>query len=338
MIGKVTRGRDVAGLLRYLFGPGRADEHLRPHLVASWRGDDPVTLAGLHPAGSGVRPDVADLAARLSLPLHLQPDVDRPVWQCSMRTAPGDRVLTDGEWAQIARDVLHRVGIAAHRDDGACRWIAIRHAADHIHIAAVLARVDGHPVTVFRDWPKVHAAARAAERRFGLQFVAAPSRTHQRSVARGEIEKVQRTARAGVSFVRPESARQWLARQVRAAAAGSSSRQEFDALLAGRGVVVTWRQSQQSPGEITGYAVGRPGDVDAAGRQVWFGGSKLAADLSLPRLSTGWRKASRRFLAPAAGRRGPRPGDLATIAAVAAHEASPGARIAADLARIARSL
>ena len=42
MIGKVTRGRDVGGLLRYLFGRGRRNEHIRPHLVAGW--DEPAAL------------------------------------------------------------------------------------------------------------------------------------------------------------------------------------------------------------------------------------------------------------------------------------------------------
>jgi hypothetical protein len=34
MIGKVVRGANVGGLPRYLYGPGRANEHTYPHLVA----------------------------------------------------------------------------------------------------------------------------------------------------------------------------------------------------------------------------------------------------------------------------------------------------------------
>ncbi|GAA5056498.1 hypothetical protein GCM10023259_039410 [Thermocatellispora tengchongensis] len=37
MIGKVTRGGRVMGLLYYLYGPGRANEHVNPHLAAGWR-------------------------------------------------------------------------------------------------------------------------------------------------------------------------------------------------------------------------------------------------------------------------------------------------------------
>jgi hypothetical protein len=37
MIGKVSpRGSRVAGLIWYLFGPGRNEEHTDPHLVAGW--------------------------------------------------------------------------------------------------------------------------------------------------------------------------------------------------------------------------------------------------------------------------------------------------------------
>ena len=360
MIGKVTRGRDLGGLLRYLFGPGRANEHTRPHLVASWRGDHPEALADLEPARDDGRVDVAPLAARMSLPLQLHPDADRPVWQCSMRTAPGDRRLSDAEWAGVARDVLHRTGFAPHGDPAGCRWVAVRHADDHIHIAVVLARMDGHPVETFRDWPKVHAAARAAEHRLGLQIVPAPSRadrTAGRSPSRAEIEKAHRTtshARAGIEG--RETARRWLTRQVRAAAAGSSSRQEFVEHLAARGVLVTWRYSQRTPGQVTGYAVARPGDVDGAGRQVWFGGSTLAADLSLPRLAVRWSSDGRAARVPGrrtrgrlqppggtphrgrGGRRGAAAAaGLARFAESAADEPNHAARIAVDLARVART-
>jgi hypothetical protein len=39
VIGKVSapRGIRVEPLIRYLFGPGRHEEHLDPHIVAGWR-------------------------------------------------------------------------------------------------------------------------------------------------------------------------------------------------------------------------------------------------------------------------------------------------------------
>lgn len=282
MIGKVTRGSDGAGLLRYLYGPGRANEHTNPHLVASWLGDDRALLDPLEPnrtPGLGF----AGLSARLSLPVRLLPDQpDRPVWQCSMRTADGDRRLTDAEWATVAREVVERTGFAPAGDPGGCRWVAVRHADDHIHVVVVLARQDGGKVDTFRDWPKVHAAARAVEKRFGLQQVTSPDRTATPAPTRAEVEKA---ARQGL----PEPARRWLARQVRQAAAGSLTQDQFAAALTGRSdLQVSWRYSQQNPGQVTGYRVGRAGDLNAEGQQVWFSGSKLAPDLSLPRLQSRW--------------------------------------------------
>lgn len=286
MIGKVSRGRNAGGLLRYLFGPGRFNEHTTPHLIASWAGDDAEVLAALEPSPlTNGRPDVTTLAGRLTVALQLQPDVDRPIWHASLRTAPSDRRLTDADWAAIARDVVDRTGFAPVGDPAACRWVAVRHADDHIHIAVVLARVDGHPVNTYRDWPKVHAAARAAEQRHGLSRIADPGHPRvTRTPTRGEVEKATRTGQV-------VTARAWLTRQVRMASRTATNVYLFSEQLQRRGVLVTWRHSRLNPGEVTGYAVGRPGDLDGTGRQVWFGGSKLAPDLSLPRLTTHWNSA-----------------------------------------------
>jgi hypothetical protein len=284
VIGKVTRGKSIGGLLRYLYGPGIANEHTDPHLVASWLGDDGVVLDALEPALDDGRHDVRPLSDRLALALQLRPGaIDRPVWQCSMRVAEGDRTLTDAEWATVARDVVERTGFAPADDPGGCRWVAVRHADDHIHIAVVLARQDGERVELFRDWPKVHAAARNAERRLGLQLVASPDRTATVAPTRAEAERALREGR-------PMASRAWLTRQVGAAVAGSTSPAEFEASLRRSGVLVSWRESQRTAGQITGYAVARPGDVDATGQQVWFGGSKLSPDLSLPRLRARWQE------------------------------------------------
>lgn len=43
---------------------------------------------------------------------------------------------------EVVSDLMDRVGIAPRGDLGACRWVAVRHADDHVHIAAVLVRQD----------------------------------------------------------------------------------------------------------------------------------------------------------------------------------------------------
>ena len=106
MIGKISaRGSRVAGLLYYLYGPGRNEEHADPHLVAGWR--DPAELEpALRQDG---RRDFRRLAGLLQQPhVALGPrGFERPVWHCSIRTATQDRMLSEQEWAQVARYVMH---------------------------------------------------------------------------------------------------------------------------------------------------------------------------------------------------------------------------------------
>jgi hypothetical protein len=40
VITKVVHGWRVGGLIAYLMGPGRAQEHVRPRVIASWDGRD----------------------------------------------------------------------------------------------------------------------------------------------------------------------------------------------------------------------------------------------------------------------------------------------------------
>jgi hypothetical protein len=48
------------------------------------------------------------------------------------------------------------------------------------------------------------------------------------------------------------------------------------------------RFSVKSPGQVTGYSVALPGDTTKDGGPVWYGGGKLAADLSWPKLQQRW--------------------------------------------------
>ncbi|WP_331751540.1 hypothetical protein OG215_40235 (plasmid) [Streptomyces globisporus] len=67
------------------------------------------------------------------------------VWHASIRNAPTDRTLTDTQWAAVAAEMVAVAGIAPHDDEHGSRWVAVRHAPDHIHLLATLARQDGRP-------------------------------------------------------------------------------------------------------------------------------------------------------------------------------------------------
>src|ERR1035438_7040400 len=110
VIGKVIRGSNAGGLLRYLYGPGKANEHTDPHLVAGF-GDPQELEPDLRPDGSR---DLRRLSGLLSQPLALDPlgGCDKPVWHCSVRAASGDRMLSDAEWGQVAAGIMDRPGLA----------------------------------------------------------------------------------------------------------------------------------------------------------------------------------------------------------------------------------
>ena len=148
----------------------------------------------------------------------------------------------------------------------------------------MLARQDGTRPRFWNDFYRVGEACRAAEERFGLRRTAPRDRTAARTATRAESEKARRR-----NF--QEAPRVTLTRAVSTAAAGASSEQEFFARLERAGVLVRQRFSARNPGEITGYAVALPGDTTRAGMPVWFGGGKLAADLTLPRLRSRWEPA-----------------------------------------------
>lgn len=278
MIGKVSRGTRVSGLLRYLYGPGRANEHTDPHLVAAW--EDPNSLEPqLSSAG---RRDFRQLTGLLEQPLAaLTRQPAKPVWHCSLRTAPGDRRLTDAEWAEVAREAMHRTGLARQGDDAGCRWVAVRHADDHIHLVVTLARQDGKPARTSNDFYSLGEAARWAEERFDLTRTAPRDRTAPKQATRAEREKSRRAGRR-------ESPRVTLRREVRAAAARSATPEEFFSHLTAAGVLVRRRLSPRDPTQVTGYAVALPGDRSRAHEPIWFGGGKLAGDLTLPKLRARW--------------------------------------------------
>lgn len=81
-----------------------------------------------------------------------------------------------------------------------------------------------------------------------------------------------------------------LRRRVRAAAGACSDLPGFLERLRADGVLVRERYSQRTPGEVTGYAVALRTD----GREpLWFGGGKLAPDLTLPKLQARWSAGGR---------------------------------------------
>ncbi len=268
----ISLGGRTYGLLAYLYGPGRRDEHLDPHLVASWRpeltpdpGRDPTTT-------------LKQLQERLDLPVQAVPEHRRPkrhVWHCPVRADPGDRHLSDAEWAEVARRVVAATGIAEEGDAQACRWIAVRHADDHIHIVATLKREDGRSPRRHDDYNRAQSECRQIEKDFGLRQLNPGDRTAAKRPTSAERAKAERAGRTA-------TAREILRDHVRQAMAGAADEDEFFDRLTEAGVRLDRRRAPS--GDVLGYKVALPGDRNRAGEPVWFPGSRLAPDLSLPKI------------------------------------------------------
>ncbi|MET8042563.1 relaxase [Micromonospora sp. NPDC005215] len=292
------RGSRIGGLLRYLWGPGKAEEHINPRLVAAWDGAGP--LADLEPrVTASDKRDLRVLTALLEQPVRAGYRPPKKfVWHASMRLAPEDRQrsISDTTWANMAVQMLTEVGVATTTADPGLRWIAMRHADDHVHIVATLVREDGRTNWLRNDYPRCVKATYNVARRYNLNRRVPPAdRTAHRRPHPAEVSKARRTGRA-------QTPRDELRRRVRTAVAAAGSQEEFFARLREAGILVRLRHSRTDPREITGYAVALPGARTAGGQPVYFGGGRLAPDMTLPKLRLRWDTPTLLPTKPTAGR------------------------------------
>ncbi|MEU3517156.1 mobilization protein [Streptomyces sp. NPDC006654] len=276
MVPDVSTGSDTRGLIAYLFGPGRRDEHTNQHIVAAW------DMTGAPDPGRAPEATYTLLAKRLDHHVDLRTrelggkKPPRHVWHCPVRTAPGDRYLTDTVWAEVARRIVHATGIAPEGDDKACRWIAVRHADDHIHIMATTVRADGRRPRTHHDGRRAQAECRKIEAEFGLRRLMSSDLTAPRTPTGAEHAKAERQGQT-------VTARHWLREQAYAVAAAVHNEADYFTVLQSLGIKVKTRLGPET-GDVIGYSLAAPGDTNAAGEPVWYGGSKLAPDLSINRL------------------------------------------------------
>ncbi len=92
----------------------------------------------------------------------------RTAEQPTALTARHDRPLTDTTRAWIAARLIAAVGIASLGDVEACRWVALRHARDHVHLVATLVRQDGRLPEMRGNWYRMRETCDRIEAEFGL--------------------------------------------------------------------------------------------------------------------------------------------------------------------------
>ncbi|MFH9134377.1 relaxase/mobilization nuclease domain-containing protein [Streptomyces sp. NPDC017524] len=267
-------GSNTRGLLAYLYGPGRHDEHLDPHIVTGF------AMLGMPDPGRNPDATLPQLAHHLDEPVHLRNSefgkkITDHVWHCPVRAAPEDRHLSDTEWADIAQRIVEAAGIAPPGDDLGCRWIAVRHADDHIHILATTVREDGRRPKLHGSGIRVGDACRQIETDYGLRQLKKGDRTAGKRPTQAEMHKAQRLGW-------DQTSGDWLQDRIRAAIPHADNAEELLAYLEADGIAIKPRRAPS--GDLLGYAAGRPGDLNKDGKQIFHAGGTIAPDLTLPKL------------------------------------------------------
>lgn len=318
MMPNVVRGTRMAGLMVYLVGPGRENEHTEPHLVAG----DAAMMAWHDDAELG-RDSALAIARHLDRP-HNAYEVEVKgghVWHCSLSLRAEEGSLTDDQWNAVANDFVKAMGFDDHEGTKApCRWVAMRHGVskngnDHVHLVVDLVREDGTKASVHHDFRRAQTAARALEVEHGLErlesvvaeratrgYHPAEREAQARSRARAKHERQRRQAgadapawaalsgedrKARIAEEMPaDQPRYLLSLKVRAASTASENEAEFVRRMRGSGVLVRPRFADGRTDVITGYSVAeRP---QYGERPIWYGGGNLGKDLTLPRLRGEW--------------------------------------------------
>jgi hypothetical protein len=310
VIPNVTRGAKTHGVLLYLVGKGKREEHKNPHLVAGspeavrigegrlLERSDAIALARFldEPREAfGTRVTIAERDKESGRVVGTR---DAHVWHCSLSLHPREPELADDRWAEICEQFIEQMRFAGEAANAQCRWVGIRHGcsaggSDHVHLVVTLVAEDGSKASVHNDRPRAQKACRELEQRFGLRRLEARTReAGSRGLKHGELAADRRRGRQlGDRGEHAErSSRQTLERIVRACATASRDETEFIRRLRDEGVKLRPRYAEGGTDEVVGYSVRLSGREHGPRRSVWYGGGRLARDLTLPALRRGWRQ------------------------------------------------
>src|SRR5690625_5060065 len=300
MMPNIVRGGRMTGLMAYLAGPGRSNEHTNPMIVAGdgrvtfevepgtvLRHDDAMTIGAIMDQPRKVYGTEIHAATKTwdaDAEAYIQNGTKQAhVWHCSLSLRPEEGQLSAEQWKNIAEDFVEKMGFIDPDGTKSSRWVAIHHGNskkgnDHIHIAVQLVREDGTKVRVFRDFNKAQEVCGELEKNHGLEVVEA--RGQGRSVSADKPAERARAQREGRSM----SARYELRRRMRAALATAGGVDQYLGRLQDMGISLAPSFAKGSNQQIRGYKVALPDSKDANGAAIWYSPSKLDATLGWPHI------------------------------------------------------
>lgn len=303
MIPNATRGGRMAGLMNYLVGPGRANEHDNQRLVA---GDDRVTFA-YAPGAELSEYDAFEVAEILDAPRKIMgTEVSRPVyardeesgafledehgkkirvgsmdahvWHCSLAVDAGHGKVSDEQWEKIAHSFVEKMGFVDPDGAKSSRWAAVHHGAskngnDHIHVVVSMVREDGSKASTHNDFHRAQVACRELEVEYGLPRL--ESQEHGKGLA-GEKPAERARAERGSNAL---SDKFELRRRLRAALSTANSAEEYVRHAQDLGVRVAPSFKPGSMSEVRGYRVSL-GERGSDDKTIWYAPSKLDSTLA----------------------------------------------------------
>lgn len=302
MMPNITRGDRMAGLVMYLAGPGKANEHENPRVIA---GHDLVTFA-VEPGKELSRDDALDIANVLDAPrkdhgTSVQLPVrefdeeksemvttghkDAHVWHCSLSLKAEEGTLSDEKWAEIAHDFVEGMGFIDPDGAKTSRWAAIHHGQskngnDHIHIAVQMVREDGTKADDFRDKRRSQQVVGEIEKKHGL--VVLESRDQSRGLSGHKPAEKHSVHQHEGAMPAPEELR----RRMRSALATSTNQHEYVQRLMDSGVRVAPRFSKGSTDTVVGYRVGLVPEPGSSKQTIYYAPSKIDRTLGWPHIGT----------------------------------------------------
>lgn len=273
-------GRSMKGLISYLTGPGKENEHTNPMLVgaSSPLGEEYADVAWGDAAGKF---DTQEFVRQMNAPMVKKrldgelPENRAWVFHAVMSAAPGTS-HTYEEWGAMAQEYVAQMEF----DDGVkapCRWAAFHHGVskhgnDHVHIVVQMIREDGTWASNHRSKVRSQEARKVLEKKFNLTPVELAARE------RGSIDYTQEEARRAGS--ESETERETLRRRMIAALHQSRSEAEYVRNLWKAGVLTRPWFAQGTTDVVKGYRVAlRPGEGE---EPRFFGAGKVDKALTLP--------------------------------------------------------
>ncbi|GAB2864469.1 relaxase/mobilization nuclease domain-containing protein [Nocardioides pacificus] len=305
-------GKDAAGLTRYLFGPGKANEHTNQRLVAgsvelhaewggaalsmreatqlgrivemNWRRQYVPELAVAGQGATGVsRANLASGEDAVPGQAH--------VFHAALSLHRDEGQLSDEQWQRVADEYVRGMGFVGQEGRPDASWMAVHHGVstegnDHIHVVVCTTLRDGSTVNTGNTGRRSQQVRRDVLER--LDFVTPlhdQDRQENAPTIKGYTAAEHNMARDRAAKTEGSAIpdRVQLQRIVRAAAAQSTTEAGFiNAVLSHPGVEIN--AARWAPGgaeTVTGYTVSLDGGAA-------FPASKLASDLTLSKLRPGW--------------------------------------------------